>query len=93
MHLSEIAMDDSGPSVVHYNDELINGANVDTITQVDNIDNIELVAENVTKATTNADNIVNVEIKNEKPEEVVMSDDNIDNATMSDNNTDDTCIR
>ena len=79
-------------SSVHSNDELINGANADAITQVDNIDNIEIVAENVTKATTNAGNIVNTEIKNEKPEEVVMSDDNIDNTTTSDNNIDDAAL-
>ena len=47
-------------SSAHSNDELINGANADNITQVDNIDNNELVAENATKATTNGDNIVNV---------------------------------
>ena len=77
-------------SSAHCNYELINGANTDIITQVDNIDNIEIVAENVTNTTTNADNIDNAEIENEKPEEVVMSDDNIDNAATSDNNTDDT---
>ena len=71
---------------------MINGANADTLTRVDNVDNIEIVAENVTKATTNADNIVNVEIKNDKPEEVVMSDDNIDNTAMSNNNTDDATL-
>ena len=74
-------------SSAHSNDELINGANTDTITRVDNIDNIEIVAENVTKTITNADNRVNAEIENEKPEEVAMSDDNIDNITTSDNNT------
>ena len=79
-------------SSTHSNDELINGANADTMTRVDNIDNIEIVAENATKATTNADNIDNAEIENEKPEEVVMSDDNIDNATTSDNNTGDTAL-
>ena len=82
------------------NDELINGANADTITPVDNIDNIEIVAKNVGNAATNAekidtdstsgDNIDNAEIENEKPEEVVMSDDNIDKATESEKNTDDT---
>ena len=36
-------------SSAYSNDELINGANADTITQVDNIDNTEIVAENVTK--------------------------------------------
>ena len=89
-------------SSANTNDELINGANADTIICVDNIDNIEKVAENVTNAatnaenidtdSTNADNIVNAEIGNEKSEEVVMSDDNIDNATMSDNNIDDTAL-
>ena len=84
------------------NDELINGANADTIICVDNIDNIEIVAENVTNAatnaenidtdSTNADNIVNAEIENEKLEEVVMSNDNIDNAAMSNNNVDDTTL-
>ena len=39
------------------NDELINGANADTIIPVDNIDNIEIVAENATNAATNAENI------------------------------------
>ena len=81
------------------NDELINGANADTITQVDNIENIEIVAkkvgdaatnaENINTDSTNEDNIDNAVIENEKSEEVVMSDDNIDNAAVSDNNTDD----
>ena len=81
------------------NDELINDANVDTITPVDNTYNIEIIAENVGNATTNAenidtdsiigDNIDNVEIENEKPEEVVMSDDNINKSAESDKNTDD----
>ena len=89
-------------SSANSNDELINGANADTIICANNIDNIEIVAENVTNAatnaenidtdSTNADNIVNAEIENEKSEEVVMSGDNIDNATMSDNNTDDTAL-
>ena len=39
------------------NDELINGANADTITPVDNIDNIEIVAKNIGNAATNAENI------------------------------------
>ena len=57
------------------NDELINSANTDTITPVDNIDNIEIVAKNVGNASTNAenididstngDNIDSAEIKNE----------------------------
>ena len=81
------------------NDELINGANADTIIPVDNIDNIEIVAENATNAATNAENIdtdsrnadyiFNVEIENEKSEDIIMSDDNIDNAAMIDNNSDD----
>ena len=89
-------------SSANSNDELINGTNADTIICVDNIDNIEIVAENVTNTatnaenidtdSTNADNIVNAEIKNEKLEEVVMSNDNIYNNTMSDNNTDDTTL-
>ena len=82
------------------NDELINGTSADTITRVDNIENIEIIAENFGNAainaedintdSTNEDNIDNAEIENEKSEEaVVMSDDNIDNAAVSDNNTDD----
>ena len=84
------------------NDELINGAKADTITPVDNIDNIEIVAGNATNAATNAenidtdsktaDNIVNAEIENDQSKDIVMSDDNIDNATMSNNNADDTTL-
>ena len=84
------------------NDELINGANADTITPVDNIDNTEIVAENAVNAATNAkkidtdstntDNIDNAEIENDKSEDVVMSDDNIDDAAMNDNNTHDTVL-
>ena len=84
------------------NDELINGANADTIIHVDNIDNIEIVAENVTNAATNAgnldtdsinaDNVVNAEIENEKSEEAVMSDDNTENAVISNNNIDDAAL-
>ena len=84
------------------NDELINGAHVDTRTPVDNIENIEIVAENVGNVaqnaenidtdSTNGDNIDNAETENEKPEEVVMSDDNIDKAAMSDNHTSDTIL-
>ena len=78
------------------NDGLINGDNTNTITPVDNIDNIEIVADNVANAATNAesidtestntDNINNAEIENDKPEDVVMSDDNEDNAAMSNKN-------
>ena len=99
-HNADRALNDTQSSA-NSNDELINGANVDTIIPVDNIDNIEIVAENVTNTTTNAenidtnstnvDNIVNAEIENEKLE-VLMSNDNIDNATMSNNNTDDTAL-
>ena len=81
------------------NDELINGANADTITPVGNTDNIEIVAENVGNVaqnaenidtnSTNGDNIDNAEIENEKPEEVIMSDDNIDKAAESNKHTDD----
>ena len=84
------------------NDELINGTNLDTITPVDNLDNIEIVAENAVNAatnaenidtdSTNADNIANAEIENDKSEEVVMSDDNIDDATMSNNNIHDAIL-
>ena len=94
-HKADRASNDTQSSV-NSNDELINGTNADTIICVDNIDNIEIVAENVTNAatnaenidtdSTNADNIVNDEIENEKSEEVVMSGDNIDNTAMSDNN-------
>ena len=75
---------------------MINGANADTITPVDNIDNIEIVAKNVGIAaqnaenididSTNEDNIDNEETENEQPAEVVMSDDNIDKAAESNKN-------
>ena len=89
-------------SSANTNDKLINGANADIVIRVDNIDNIEIVAENMTNAATNAenidtasinaDNIVNVEIDNEKSEEAVMSDDNTDNTAMSDNDIDDPAL-
>ena len=97
-HKADRALNDTQSSG-NSNDELTNGANADTIIRVDNIDNIEIIAENATNTarnaenidndSTNADNIVNAEMENEKLEEVVMSDDNIDNAAMSDNNTND----
>ena len=97
-HKADRASKDTQNSTLS-NDELIKGANADTITRVDNIENIEIVAENIGIAATNAenintdstngDNIDNAEIENEKSEEVVMSDDNTDNAAASDNNTDD----
>ena len=82
------------------NDEMINGANADAMTQVYNIENNEIVVENGGDAATNAedmntdstneDNIDNAEIENEKSEEaVVMSDDKIENTAVSNNNTDD----
>ena len=84
------------------NDGLINCANADTITPVDDIDNIKIVAENAVNAatnaenidtdSTNADNIVNAEIENDISEDIVMSDDNTDDATMSDNHTSDTLL-
>ena len=89
-------------SSANTNNELINGANADTIIRVDDIDNIEIVAENVTNVapnvedidtdSINADNIAKIEIENEKLEEIVMSDDNADNATMSNNNIDDATL-
>ena len=84
------------------NDRLINGANADTITPVDDIDNIEMVAENVANAatnaenidtdSTNADNIINAETENDNSVYVVISDDNIDDAAMSNNHTSDTIL-
>ena len=44
-------------SSANSNDELINGANADSIISVDNTDNIEIVAENATNTATNAENI------------------------------------
>ena len=76
------------------NNGLINGDNTNTITPVDNINNLKIVADNVANAATNAesidtesintDNINNVEIENDKSEDIVMSDDNDDNPAMSD---------
>ena len=60
----------------------------------DNINNLEIVANNEAKATTNAedtdieptdtDNINNAETEIGKSEDIVMSDDNDDNPAMSD---------
>ena len=55
-HKADRASNDTQSSA-NSNDELINGVNADTIIRVDNIDNIEIVAEYVTNATTNAENI------------------------------------
>ena len=89
-HKADRASNDT-QSGAHSNDELINGSNADTTTPVDNIDNIEIVAEdttnfatnaeNIDTDSTNADNIVNMEIENDKSEDVVISEDNVDNAT------------
>ena len=76
------------------NNGSINGDNTNTTTLVDNINNLEMVADNVANATTslesidtefvNTDNIDNAEIENDKSEDIVMSDDNDDNPAMSD---------
>ena len=55
-HMADRASKDT-QSGTKPNDELINDANVDTITPVDNIDNIEVIAKNVGNAATNAENI------------------------------------
>ena len=80
------------------NDKLINGSNADSIIHVDNIDNIGIVAENVTNVATNAEdidtasinaaNIVHTEIDNEKSEKIAMTDNNVDDASLGDDNTD-----
>ena len=72
----------------------INGGNTNTTTIADNINNLEIVANNVVNATTNAEdtdtepidthNINNAETEIDKPEDIVMSDDNDDNPAMSD---------
>ena len=71
-----------------------NGDNTNTTTLVDNVNNLEIVADNVANATTNVessdtefvntDNINNTEIENDTSEDIVMSDDNDDNPAMSD---------
>ena len=71
----------------------INGENMNTITIADNINNLEIVANNVVNATTNAegtdtqpvhtDNINNAETEIDKSKDIVMSDDNDDNPAMS----------
>ena len=73
---------------------MISGDNTDTITLVDNINNLKIVANNVANAATNAesidtesinaDNIDNAEIENDKLKDIVMSDDNNDNPAVSD---------
>ena len=76
------------------NDGLINGYNTNTITLVDIINNLEIIADNVANATTNAegidtesintDNINNAEIENDKSEDIVMRDDIDDSPAMRD---------
>ena len=73
---------------------LINDENTNITTIADNINNLEIVANNEVKATTNAedtdiepantDNINNAETEIDKSEDIVMSDDNDDNPAMSD---------
>ena len=67
----------------------------------DNVNNLEIVANNDVNATTNAedidieptdtDNINTAEIENDKSEDIVMSKDNDDNTAMSDNESPHTC--
>ena len=100
-HKADRALNDTQSSA-NSNDELINGANADTIIGVDNIHNIEIVAENMANAatnaenidtdSTNADNIVSAKIENDKSKEVIMSDDYIDNTIMSNNKSEDAAL-
>ena len=72
----------------------MNSGNMNTTTIAGNIYNLEIVANNVAKATTNAedtdtepvdtDNINNAETEIDKSEDIVMSDNNDDNPPMSD---------
>ena len=72
---------------------MINSDNTNTITPVDNINNLEIVADNVANVATNAesidtestntDNVNNAEIENVKSEDIVMSNDNEDNPAMN----------
>ena len=65
----------------------INEENTNTTMIADNINNLEIVANNEVKATTNAedtDNINNAETEIDKSEDIVMSDDNDYNTAMSD---------
>ena len=71
----------------------INGENMNTTAIADNINNLEIIANNVVNATTNAedtdtepvdtDNINNAETEIDKPEDIVMSNNNDDNPSMS----------
>ena len=72
----------------------VKGENTNTTTIANNINNLEIVANNVVNATTNAedtntepvdtDNINNTETEIDKSEDFVISDDNDDNPAMSD---------
>ena len=73
---------------------LINDENTNITMIADNINNLEIVANNEVNATTNAedtdiepidtDNINNAETEIDKSEDIVMSDNNDDNPAMSD---------
>ena len=73
---------------------MINDENTNTAMITDNINNLEIVANNEVKATTNAedidnelvdtDNINNAETEIDKSEDIIMSDDNDYNPAMSD---------
>ena len=75
----------------------INDENMNTTMIADNINNLEIEADNVVNATTNAegidtesidtDNINNAEIEINKSEDIVMSDANDDNPAMSGNDS------
>ena len=72
----------------------MNSGNMNTTTIADNINNLEIVANNVAKTTTNAEdtdtepvhtnNINNAETEIDKSEDIVMSDNNDGNPAMSD---------
>ena len=73
----------------------INDENTNIAMIADNINNLEIVANNDVNATTNAEdtdiepanaeNINTAEIENDKSEHIVMSDNNDDNSAMSNN--------
>ena len=73
---------------------LMNSENTNTTMIADNINNLEIVANNEVNATTNAedidtepvdtDNINNAESEIDTSEDIVMSDNNDDNPAMSD---------
>ena len=77
----------------------INGENTNTTMIADNINNLEIVANNVVNATTkvedtdtepiDTDNINNAETEIDKSENVVMSDSNDKNSEPGENSTED----